>query len=241
MISTVALLACSPMSGPPVSPSGSAAPTSPQATVPSPTPSPMRQISYVAIGASDTVGVGAANPRTGSWPARLAARLPADATYLNLGVSGSLANQARTAQVPRAIAARPTLVTVWLAVNDLTTGLQPAQYEIDLTSVIDPLLNETQARIFIGNVPDLRGVPAFSSIDPAALNAFIGSYNDAINAVAARNPDRVTVVDLFTGSAELVSSSTVADDGFHPSDAGYVLIAERFARALAAAGVPLRP
>src|SRR5438034_8871170 len=68
------------------------------APTPSPTatPPPFR---YVAIGASDTVGVGASDPRTGSWPARIAARLPAGADYVNLGVSGSLASQAATDQV----------------------------------------------------------------------------------------------------------------------------------------------
>src|SRR5438105_15248802 len=58
-----------------------------------PTPSPvsgMTVFRYVAIGASDTVGVGASDPRTGSWPARVASRLPVGAEYVNLGVSGSI-------------------------------------------------------------------------------------------------------------------------------------------------------
>jgi lysophospholipase L1-like esterase len=50
----------------------------------------------------------------------------------------------------------------------------------------------------------------------------------------------VRVVDLFTGSADLVSTVTVAADGFHPTDAGYQLIAERFAVSLRAAGIALR-
>ena len=33
---------------------------------------------------------------------------------------------------------------------------------------------------------------------------------------------------------------TVSSDGFHPSDAGYALIADRFAKAIAAAGIALR-
>ena len=57
-------------------------------------------------------------------------------------------------------------------------------------------------------------------------------------AFAASHPGRVVLVDLFTGSAELVSNTTVASDGFHPSDAGYQLIADRFATAMRAAGVP---
>ncbi|HET7700772.1 MAG TPA: hypothetical protein VFM06_07915, partial [Candidatus Limnocylindria bacterium] len=47
------------------------------------------QTHYVAIGASDTVGVGSLDPLNGSWPSRLAALLPPGSTYRNLGVSGS--------------------------------------------------------------------------------------------------------------------------------------------------------
>jgi len=39
-------------------------------------------------------------------------------------------------------------------------------------------------------------------------------------------PGRVFLVDLFTGSAALVSTITVSGDGFHPSDEGYQRWAE---------------
>jgi lysophospholipase L1-like esterase len=195
---------------------------------------------YVAIGASDTVGVGASDPRTGSWPARLAARLPAGTDYVNLGVSGSLAAQASREQLPAALGLHPQLATVWLAVNDLNASLPAADYAAALRSVIEPLASRTAARIFVGNVPDLRPVPAYAGIDPAVLLAQISAYNAAIAALAGAFPGRVTVVDLFTGSAPLVSTMTVSTDGFHPSDAGYGLIADRFAKAIADAGIALR-
>jgi len=195
---------------------------------------------YVAIGASDTVGVGATDPATGAWPARLAARLPAGTDYVNLGVSGSLAAQAGHEQVPRAVALRPQLVTIWLAVNDLNASIGPAEYATALRSVMDPLVSGTSARIFVGSVPDLRTVPAYAGTDQAALLERITAYNAAIAAIAIGSPSRVTVVDLFTGSGPLVSAMTVSADGFHPSDAGYALIADRFAKAIAGAGIPLR-
>src|SRR5205807_59361 len=98
-------------------------------TAPTPTPTPTKPaIRYVAIGASDTVGVGASDPRVGSWPARVAARLPVGTDYVNLGVSGSLASQAAREQLPNALALDPGLVTVWLAVNDLNANVAPADY-----------------------------------------------------------------------------------------------------------------
>jgi len=73
-------------------------------SAPTATPSPgTAAFRYVAIGASDTVGVGASDPHTGSWPARIAARLPAGTEYLNLGVSGSVASQAARDTVDAAL------------------------------------------------------------------------------------------------------------------------------------------
>jgi len=198
-------------------------------------------IKYVAIGASDSVGVGASDPAKGSWPALVAARLPAGSPpYTNLGVSGSLTLQAVTQQLPGAIAQKPDLVSVWLAVNDLNATIEPASYAGSLAQIVDGLVQKTSATIFVGNVPDLRAVPVYAGVDKARLLAGIQAYNDAIAAIAAKNPIRVKVVDLFTGSAALVSTGTVSPDGFHPSDEGYQLIADRFANAMRASGVPLR-
>jgi len=198
-------------------------------------------VRYVAIGASDSVGVGASDPAKGSWPALVASRLPAGSPpYTNLGVSGSLALQAVTQQLPGAIAQKPNVVSVWLAVNDLNATIEPASFAEALGQIVDGLVQKTGATIFVGNVPDLRAVPVYSGADKARLLAGIQAYNDAIAAIAARSPARVKVVDLFTGSAALVSTGTVSQDGFHPSDEGYQLIADRFASAMRANGVPLR-
>lgn len=211
--------------------------TSAPTASPSPTPDRFR---YVAIGASDTVGVGASDPANGSWPARVAARLPAGASYTNLGVSGSIASQAARDQVPTAVSLRPHLVTIWLAVNDLNASVTPADYLIALRSVVDPLVQQTAARIFIGTVPDLRSVPAYAGQDKVALLARINAYNAGIATIAAAAPDRIVPVDLFAGSAALTSTITVSADGFHPSDDGYKLIADRFIAAIARAGIALR-
>ncbi|MGH2451790.1 MAG: GDSL-type esterase/lipase family protein [Candidatus Limnocylindria bacterium] len=226
------------------SPGGTTTPSPTPAPIPTPSPAPTTApaaapLRYVAIGASDTVGVGAADPAAGSWPALLATRMPEGSTYLNLGVSGSLAGQARTEQLPAALAAEPTLVTVWLAVNDLNAGFTPAAYATALASVVDPLVGGTDARIFIGNVPDLRAVPVYAEVAPSLLLAWVVAFNDAVEQVAAKHPGRVFVVDLFAGSAELTNAITVADDGFHPSDSGYGLIADRFAETIAAQGIAL--
>ncbi len=225
----------------PTSGATTAAPASPTPSIVAPvTTTATAAIRYVAIGASDTVGVGATDPATGSWPARVARLLPPGSAFVNVGVSGSIAAQARTAQLPGALAQRPTVVSIWLAVNDLNATVEPTSYASDLGAIVDALVAGTPAKIFVGTVPDLRPVPAYAEADKEALFARIGAYNAAIAAIAATHAGRVMAVDLFTGSAELVSTITVSADGFHPSDAGYQLIADRFAAAMRANGIPLR-
>lgn len=233
-------------SRPAAAPSASAPAPTQTATVratstPSPSPASTAAVRYVAIGASDSVGVGAADPATGSWPARVARLLPPGSAFVNLGVSGSVAIQAKDQQLPGAIAQRPTVVSVWLAVNDMNATIQPDSYRDALGQIVDGLASKTDAKIFVGNVPDVRGVPAYKDVDKNTLGAQIAAYNDAIAAVVRAHPGRAFLVDLFTGSAALVSTITVSADGFHPSDDGYALIAQRFADAMRQNGIPLQP
>lgn len=199
-----------------------------------------RPLRYVAIGASDSVGVGASDPKTKSWPALVAARLPQGTSYTNLGVSGSTLAQAIVEQLPRATAADPDVVTVWLAFNDLAHAVPPASYRADLAKLLQSLL-QTRAKIFVANLPDLRGVPATAGIDRGLLAAAVDAYNRQIVDVVRESGSRVTLVDLATGSAEVISRELVVSaDGLHPNDLGYQRISERFIDAMRAGGVPLR-
>jgi acyl-CoA thioesterase-1 len=195
---------------------------------------------YVAMGASDAVGVGASDPPSGSWPARVASRLPPGSAFVNVGVSGSTAPQAKEQQLPRAIAQKPSAVSIWLAVNDMNAQIPPDAYQSALAAIVDGLVGGTGATVFVGNVPDIRGVPAYNEADKNLLFQQISAFNAAVASVVRAHPGRAFGVDLFTGSAPLVSTLTVSGDGFHPSDEGYALIAERFAKTMRDAGVPLR-
>ena len=70
------------------------------------TDGPSRPIVYVAVGASDTVGVGTTDPSTEAWPVVFVGEaLPQSTRFTNVGVSGSTVAQALTEQVPKAVAA----------------------------------------------------------------------------------------------------------------------------------------
>jgi lysophospholipase L1-like esterase len=190
-----------------------------------------RPVVYAALGASDTVGVGARDPEREGWPAQLYGRLPPGSTLVRLGVSGTTAREALIQQLEGAERAHADLATVWLAVNDFNEGVPLPQYAADLEGILRGL-RASGARVFVGNVPDLTNLPAFSEIPPSLVRQEVAAWNRAI-ARAARHSGAV-VVDLLGPSERLEESSPllVADDGFHPSTRGHTALAEIFWRAI---------
>ncbi|MCC3330984.1 SGNH/GDSL hydrolase family protein [Nocardia abscessus] len=88
------------------------------------TASPGAYARYVALGDSQTEGVGDGDDVTGlrGWADRLAERLAVvnpDLRYANLAVRGKLAHQVRAEQLDAALALEPDLATVLVGVNDL--------------------------------------------------------------------------------------------------------------------------
>lgn len=187
-----------------------------------PTPA-ARPLTYTAIGASDTVGVGAASPDTESWPAVLQRRLPPGSKLVNLGVSGTLLKQAIDQQLPVALDADPDLVTVWLAVNDYAARVPLDRYAAELDTLLAELRAGTHAAILVGNVPDLSVLPSAARFDLRDIDR----WNVVIGEVIARHD--ATPVDLHATYGEIASHPEyISSDGFHPSTAGYERLAALF-------------
>lgn len=193
-----------------------------------------KPITYVALGASDSVGVGASAPERESWPAVLLQRLPAGSRLVNLGVSGSLLHQALDQQLPVALDSNPDLVTVWLAVNDYGARVPLEPYRADLDRLLGELRSRTRATILVGNIPDLSAIPAASRFDLR----FVDRWNAAIAETVSRHDARL--VDLRATWQEVREHPEyISSDGFHPSTTGYRRLAEVFyAAAAEALGLP---
>ena len=194
---------------------------------------PADTVTYVALGASDAVGVGATDRQREGWVPVLHGRMPEGTQLLNLGVSGSTLEEALEDQLPAAVDADPDITTVWLAVNDLRAGVPLDEYRRDLETLLDQLREATTGPVAVANIPDLTRVPGFSSggVPPGApvgvIREEIGRWNAAIEEVAAER--RVYVVDLFAASQELAQHPEyVSADGTHPSTAGHRRLAEMF-------------
>lgn len=205
---------------------------------PLPTASPTAKPSmvYVALGASDAVGVGASDPNTTAYVPRLIAHLPPRAFALNLGVSGYTVQQALVNELPQALAANPTLVTVWLVGNDFRGCSSLSDYQRDLDLLLGQLETKTHAKVFVANMPDASLLPAIRDgsvnlgaclrgAQPAQIRALSQQWNAVIAAVVAKHHQ--VLIDLF--SAKLATHPDyVSSDGFHPSDAGYRALADLF-------------
>ena len=238
---SAAAAACSavsaPPAGPPVRPNG---------------PDPL----YVAVGASETVGVGVPDPLRQAWPALFFREtLPASARFVDLGVPGITVSDALTQEVPAAVSLHPDLVTVWLNVNDLIAGVTPAAYGRELTELLQELRRGGATQVLVANTPPVQAFPAYRDClpflptsdgcdtsqrapAPAAVAATVAAYNAAITTAAADTGCHV--VDLYGTAARLVRAGTfdsiIGADNFHPNAAGYRLVARLFARAYASLG-----
>lgn len=218
------------------------------------TTTPVPPETYVAIGGSETVGMGADNPVVESWPQVLyRTALDRNTVFVNLAVGGASIQQALEEQVPMALELRPTLVTVWLNANDLLAGVPPAAYEQQLTELVRALGHDGRAHVLLANTLPVDQLPAAGSLGDAVLlppgspgdvvaapappeetAALVTEYNQAVERVA--DAEGADVVDLHTAFGEAAEDgslvSLVSEDGFHPSTEGHAAIADLFAAAL---------
>jgi acyl-CoA thioesterase I len=196
---------------------------------------------YVAVGASESIGVGAERPLVDAWP-RVLYRdtLARNTVFVSVGVEGSTVAEALDEQVPLARELRPTLVTVWLNVNDLAAGVPVTDYERQLTELVRALRQEGDVRVLVANTPPLDELPAYQTRGgsrfppPDQVGGLVADYNQAIARVAAA--EGADLVDTHAAGIQAVEEGTfaslISDDGFHPSTAGHARIAEVFAAAL---------
>ncbi|HEX8033991.1 MAG TPA: SGNH/GDSL hydrolase family protein [Ktedonobacterales bacterium] len=233
LLLAVALAACSVGSGgtsrTPVATPGTTSPTSAL------TPTALPAVTYVAIGASDAFGVGTSDPNRDNWPAVLARKLttPERQIHLvNLGIPGATAALAVRDELPVALDAQPTIVTIWLGVNDLDQHVALDTYIQGLRSLMHAFTQAGRAHVYVGNLPELSLLPYFTARGtPSALRQQTRLWNDTI--AAACVAEGATLVDIFAGWSELASHPEyISQDGLHPSTAGADRLAVLFAEAI---------
>jgi len=123
--------------------------------------------------------------------------------------------------------AQPTVAAVWLGVNDFEHNVPLLTYSQNLAALFHALRRDGQTRVYAGNLPDLRLLPAFRARDQLALGVTVDLWNSQIERVA--RDAGVTLVDLHAGWTELRDHPEyISSDGFHPTTAGYHRVADLF-------------
>ena len=212
-----------------------------------PSPTTSARVVYAAIGASETYGIGASDRSLQAWPQVFTNDvLPRSAVLYNFGIPGATTAQALHDEVPAALAVHPTLVTVWLNVNDLISGVAAAAYEAELRQLLHTLRRGGQARVLVANTPDLAQLPAYRAClpnvpaggpacvippafvpTPELVGATVAAYNAAITQAAIQ--EGATLVDLHLDGSQIPQHPEwISADGFHPSGQGYAVIAKQF-------------
>jgi len=207
---------------------------------------------YAAVGASETIGDGTSEPLREAWPQLVFAAMPNSASFVNLGFQGATTADAITREVPVAESLHPTVVTVWLNVNDLIDGVSATDFQAHLHTILQRL-RATGAAVYIANTPALDHLPIYLACRrpvptacpagvpdplpaPAVLNRMVDDYNAATASAAAATG--ATVVDLhaasLTARADDSEPNLISADGFHPNAAGARRVADVFISTLRA-------
>jgi lysophospholipase L1-like esterase len=202
---------------------------------------------YAAIGASETYGIGANDRYRQAWPQVFYNDvLPPSAVLYNFGIPGATTAQALHDEIPAAMAVHPTVVTVWLNVNDLIGGVAATDYGAQLRQLLHSLRRGGQTQVLVANTPDLAQLPAYRAClpnppangpaclipyglapAPQAVAAAVAAYNTAISQAAKQ--EGATLVDLHLNGTQISQHPEwLSADGFHPSAQGYAAIAKLF-------------
>lgn len=185
------------------------------------------EIRYVAIGASDATGIGA-SPITDGYVFRIQdavdAALDKGVSLVNLGIPGATVNIIEDVELPLAKKANPDFVTIFVGGNDVNKGFPLDDFTADLRKIVQEIVNDTDALVFIATLPDISKLPKLvdSPKDNVTTETVI-QFNQAITSIALEFG--ITVVDLFP---EPIEDYLISDDGFHPNNQGYQKIADKF-------------
>jgi lysophospholipase L1-like esterase len=138
------------------------------------------------------------------------------------------------AQVDRTIAWQPGLAMIVIGANDLTHFVPPDQAAQELAAAVRRLV-AVDVRVMVAPAPDLSAVPHV----PMALRALVREAGELLRrrqlAAVLEAGGRIADLEQSASRAFAANSSLFSADRFHPSSAGYAVIADTVLPVLAEA------
>ncbi|GIF16331.1 GDSL-type esterase/lipase family protein [Actinoplanes teichomyceticus] len=192
-------------------------------------------LNFAILGDSIAYGQGAARS-TDTVAARLSADLaahgiPAEARVF--AVPGSRSSDL-AAQVSRASAWPPALTLIIVGANDLTRFVPPPVAAAQLGDAVRAL-RAAGAEVVVAPAPDLSVVPWVPAEMRPAVRAASQLLHDAQARAAVSAGAHVAEIGMTTAAGFARDAGLFSADRFHPSSAGYAVIAAALAPAVRAA------
>ena len=192
-------------------------------------------VKYLALGDSTGAGVGA---KDGGYVARLFKRIVVrrpGSELTNECVSGATTSDVLRSQLAEGLRENPNLVTVGIGINDIGHGFSIEQFAKNYDDILRRLRSSSRATIVVTNIPDISSAPRIPEIIRGEYQRLIIKFNQKLEEIAARYD--VIVFDVYTITRDELPAHPefFSADGFHPSDKGYELWAEKMWPAVARA------
>jgi lysophospholipase L1-like esterase len=154
--------------------------------------------------------------------------------YLNRGISGQTTPQMLVRFRPDAIDLKPAVVVILAGTNDIAGNTGPSTLEMIEENIISmaELAKANSIKVVLSSVLPAFDYPWKPGINPAekivALNAMIKKYADN---------NGIIYLDYFSSMADERNGlkSEYSDDGVHPNEAGYRVMAPLAEEAIAKA------
>jgi lysophospholipase L1-like esterase len=182
-----------------------------------------RVVRYIPIGDSYTIGLGVDEQY--SWPNILTGHLMEKGIEIDLAanpaVSGYTVRDAIEYELPVIEELKPDFVTVFIGANDNFAQRPVAEFQNDLTELLDRLrlILDKPENVVLVTIPDYSKSPALNDGDNDELSYFIAEYNRAIKELAIKRG--LKVADIFAVSQKMTENEDYIEDGLHPSSLGY--------------------
>jgi len=172
-------------------------------------------VRYLALGDSYTIGTGASD-ESRSWPAIVAARLPADLT--NPAVNGYTTEDLIRNELPLVEVVNPDLITVLIGVNDLVQGRSLDQYRHSLATIYNAIEDRPVVAVSIPTWSYMPAAAGFGGVEH--VERLTGQFNDVARGQATARG--FAWVDLGPVSTSRIGApGWIASDLLHPGDAQY--------------------
>ena len=189
----------------------------------------------------DSIGYGTGATRTADT---LAPRLAADLTSGGrptttrvFAVPGAVSEDL-AAQVARAASWQPDVAVIVIGANDLSCSVPPARAAEQLRQAVRAL-RKLGAQVVVAPAPDLSIVPYVPATMQAPLRAASTQLRHAQAHAVLAEGGLVADREAHSVAAFGANSALFCSDGFHPSSAGYAVIAAALAPAVRQAVGPL--